>query len=114
MDHSTLTTWRDRLQKDTEVLKANLQSLTAELQRKTQQLDLVMRLLATAEPSNGVTPSVSALVSSVENGKEISPSNGVTPQAVKDCVHTILAEHARPMKIAEIHAEFLRRGYPIP
>lgn len=46
--------------------------------------------------------------------QNLSTSHVVTPSEVKEHVYEILSQTKRPMNIKEIHAEFLRRGYPIP
>lgn len=109
MDIKELREWRDSIEVELQAIREKIQSLNAVFQRKTQQSELISKLLESVDGS-GPLPN--------PKGPESTggPSNSLaaTPSMVKDCVYEILRHAKRPMNINEIHAEFLRRGYSIP
>jgi hypothetical protein len=109
MESEKLREWRSTLEAEVLKLKGEIQSLNSQLQKKNQQIELISRLIDSADGSNSKTletvPDVSAGLPTLQT---------VTPSQVKDHVYEILAEARRPMNINEIHSEFLRRGFPIP
>ena len=106
MDIQELAKWKKGLEAEAHALKDKIQLLTAELQQKRQQIELISQLIratdSTEEPST--FPPI----------MEGNSSVAVTPTQVLDRVCGILAEARRPMNINEIRTEFVRRGYPIP
>lgn len=109
MEIDKLGQWKIKLEAEIQSIRDDIQSLNSKLQQRNQQLDLICRLIGTESSSVSgpdgpiVIPSAHSVV-----------SNAVSADAVKNNVHQILAEAKRPMNIKEIHAEFIRRGYPIP
>jgi hypothetical protein len=109
MDARTLKEWEDSLAAEAQAIREQIQSLTADLQKKTQQIELIQRLIE----SDGA--------SSAQRGPHLAEPNlttliaeKATPSQVKNHVCEILEDFKRPMNINEIRTEFLRRGYPIP
>jgi hypothetical protein len=108
MDMKQIKAWKASLEADIKSLNERMGALTSDLQKKRQQLDLVAKLLDSETAANS-TPRYSE--------KELatkSAGQNPTPDEVKERVLEILLQANRPMNIKEIHAEFLRRGLPIP
>src|SRR5438128_10925530 len=115
MELSKLGEWKEAVEAEIQNIKnkiqslnAELQNLNSELQKKSQQLDLICRLMDSESNPFRADAEVTSAPS-----QNLSTSAVVTPNEVKDRVYQILSEARRPMNIKEIHAEFLRRGYPI-
>ncbi len=109
MEIEKLKQWAASLEVEVQTIRDQIQLLSGEQQRKTQQIDLIRRLLDSADLSN------SRSVEGVRDPDAAAASlRAATPSQVKDHVYAILAELKRPMNINEIHAEFRRRGYIIP
>src|SRR5439155_22121491 len=109
MDIDRLKEWESSLEAEVLTIRERIQSLNAELQRKSQQTELIRRLIESASGSSSHPIEMVAR----PNGTSASPQV-VTPNQVKDHAYEILRERKGPMNINEIHGEFLRRGYPIP
>ena len=109
MDIDRLKEWGSSIEAELQAIRKEIQSLNTVLQRKSQQAELIRRLIESADASTPL-PNPTASVSTLE----VSSSLTVTPSMVKDSVYEILRDAKRPMNINEIHAEFLRRGFPIP
>lgn len=108
-------------------MEGEIRTLTAQCERKHLQLELVTKLIASSEsqtePVGGLAGTVGDLTGTVgdlarTDSDDSSTTNGngspTTAAEVKVYVEQILADAKRPMKIGEIHAEFIRRGFPIP
>jgi hypothetical protein len=109
MDTERLREWRGTIEAELQAIRDRIQCLNAELQKKTQQAELIRRLIESEDSCIAVpnqahphSPDCSA------------PSHAPTPSMVKDYVYEILKDAKRAMNINEIHAEFNRRGYTIP
>lgn len=109
MEIDKLKKWKSSLEAEVLTMKNKIQSLNAELQRKGQQIELICKLIDSADGS--ISNPVAKIRESVAGS---GASHFVTPGQVKDHVYEILAEAKRPMNINEIHAEFVRRGCAIP
>jgi hypothetical protein len=106
MDTKKLGEWKQGLETEAQELKEKIHLLTAELQQKSQQIELISQLIrATDNPLE--TPPGSLPIT---EGNSVA----VTPSQVLDHACEILSEARRPMNINEIRTEFARRGYPIP
>lgn len=101
-----LVEWESSLEKELHGLRERRESVDGEIQRVAKKLELIrqMRLL---EESPGIPTATETIAPSAS---ETRP----TPVLVRDGVKRILADSARPLHIAEIHREFLKRGLPIP
>jgi hypothetical protein len=109
MELEKLKEWRSSLVTEVHRLKDKIQSLNSQLQKSNQQIELIGKLIDSADGSN------SRVLETVPDASRGLPtSQTATPSQVKDHVYEILAEAKRPMNINEIHSEFLRRGFPIP
>ena len=113
MNSEQLFEWKNKLVSEIEKLKAEADDLASQIQKKSHQLELVEKLIASHGNETTTHP-----VALVGNGtvppKVVSSSPSVSPTEVKDHVYEILSDVNRPMNINEIHAEFIRRGYAIP
>jgi len=109
MQIEKLKEWAEALERDSQGIRGQIHSLGADLQRKTQQIELIRKLIDSA---SGAKRSDLREAGSSNVGPPASPV--VTPSEVKDHVYEILADLKRPMNINEIHSEFRRRGYIIP
>ena len=110
MEIDTLKAWRSSLEAAVGAMRDRIQSLNLEIQRKTQQIELISKLIDSADATNSAAPVEVAPYTA----QSLPNSQSVTPAQVKDCVYEILREANCPMNINHIHAEFLRRGYAIP
>jgi hypothetical protein len=109
MDTKQLRAWKSTLEAEISAITDKIDALSAESQKKRQQLELVSKLLASEAP---VHQAVSTSAKPALPKQRPVPTT--TPDEVKDRVLEILAEKNRPMNIKEIHTEFVRRGLPIP
>lgn len=109
MDTRQLKVWKSTLEAEIAAITEKIDTLSAESQKKRQQLDLLSKLLASEVPTS---------LAGVPSGKPVPPKQravqNTTPDEVKDRVLEILTEKNRPMNIKEIHTEFVQRGLPIP
>lgn len=117
MKPEQLLEWKNTLELEIGKLRSQAQDVAAEIQKKSHQLDLVEKLIASHDSS------VELVAKETPNSNEndqigqnavSSAGQAVSPAEVKDHVYQILSDANRPMNINEIHAEFVRRGYAIP
>jgi hypothetical protein len=109
METEKLQEWKNSLEHDADSIRKQIQALTASLQKKTQQIELISKLIDSAnEHGRNLRGPVAEVPHDTSNSRTVLPSQ------VKDHVYEILAERKRPMNINEIHSEFIRRSYPIP
>ena len=109
MENEKLQEWKSSLEREVDSIRKQIQALTASLQKKTQQIELISRLM---ESESNHDFNLNEPI--VEATHEADNVQRVLPNQVKDHVREILSEAKRPMNIKEIHSEFIRRGYPIP
>src|ERR1051326_9052118 len=115
MTPDQLIKWKNELESQLADLRSKSQEVAADIQKKTHQLNLVQKLIASTNSSvESILPPAAEDVSVVieQSGNGNAPS--ATSAQVKDNVFQILSDAKRPMNINEIHAEFQRRGYAIP
>src|SRR5262245_21012237 len=109
MDIDKLNEWKVSVEAEIQTLKDKIQVLNGEIQQKSLQIDLICKLIDSARSSSAPQgEGIPAL------NHSFPKSQMVTPAEVNNNVYEILAEAQRPMNIKEIHAEFIRQGYPIP
>jgi hypothetical protein len=108
MDMKQIKAWKATLEAEIKSLDEKAAALNSHSQKKRQQLDLITKLLDSEIQTN------SPLRHAEKEAATKSAGQNPTPNEVKDRVLEILLEANRPMNIKEIHAEFVRRGLPIP
>lgn len=105
MDTKQVSAWKVELEAEIKLLSEKVQTLTSDLQKKREQLELVHKLIDSEAPTKR---------SSIASVPASATRDGVKSLEVKDRVYEILRQANRPMNIKEIHAEFVRLGYAIP
>jgi hypothetical protein len=109
MEIAKLNEWKEAVEAEIQIIKNKIQALSASLQAKGQQLELICRLIDSQNPRSD--RNVSEVITF---SQKVPVSQGALSSQVKDRVYEILTEVKRPMNIKDIHAQFIRRGYPIP
>jgi len=109
MEIDKLSHWKSSLENEVESIKKQINSLAADLQRKSQQIELISKLIHSVN-----TPFLNPGDIGSTTPLEIRAPKTAMPSEVKDHVYQILTDANHPMNIGEIHSEFIRRGYPIP
>ena len=104
MNTKQVIAWRTDLEAEIKLLSEKVQGLTADLQKKREQLELLGKLIDSEQRTDRTVTPIPA----------IAMRDGVKSLEVKDRVYEILRQANRPMNIKEIHAEFVRLGYAIP
>lgn len=102
MDVEMIREWIRVGEADLQRLNAEAERINVQVAQQRQQLTLMYELLATL---TNETPDRSLL----ETGAG-QPVRERTVQAALD----ILREHGKPLRIQDLHAEFIRRGVPLP
>lgn len=100
-----MSAWKVTLEKEIKDLNDRVRDLTADLEKKREQLQLLQRLVDSEKRTT---------TSLTDSGPKNVVNDGLKSSEVKDRVYQILRDHNRPMNIKEIHAEFGRRGFSIP
>ena len=111
-----MTSWRVSLEADIEAIQGRIKALNAELQKKRQQQELLVRLIEStvqdSSPSEIVNQALEPPVASPPQTHQAPATD--THGEINEHVFQILSEVKGPMNIKDIHAEFIRRGFPIP
>ena len=102
LDADTIRTWIAQAEADLSNLTAEAERIQRRIAQVRSQLGLMYELLATT--TDGQIPKFSEASEAVKPVRE----------RVADAVLEILREHGKPMRIQDIHAEFLRRELPLP
>jgi hypothetical protein len=102
VDPETIRGWIARAEADAKELAEQAEAIQAQLAEARRRLMLFYEMLAAA--TNSPVP-----VSSEEMGLARSTRNRVWDHAEQ-----ILVAHGRPMRIQDIHTQFVRSGYPLP
>jgi hypothetical protein len=102
MDAETIRSWIAAAEADVARLTAEADRIQHQLAQARQQLRLMLELLATVTNEQVARRPVML-------GRERSVRERVAESAA-----SILREFGKPMRLADIHAEFLRRELPIP
>src|SRR5436309_2645638 len=102
MDEATIRAWVAKAEAEVRELTAEAERAQRRAAQARTQLGLLYELLAsvTGEPV-GQVPEAAAAVQSVR-------------ERVVSSVVDILRDHGGPMRVQDIHSEFLRRELPLP
>lgn len=102
MDTETIRRWIEQSEAELRALTAEEEHLMRRIAQMRQQLNLMYELLATTTG---------------EQAQKHPEADGVSRpvrERVVEAVVEILRDHGKPMRIQDIHIEFLRRQLPLP
>lgn len=102
MNADTIRGWIAKAEGDLAELQAEAERIQRSIAQVRTQLELMYELLATVTGEQ-----IPTLSKAEGDGKSVR-------ERVVESVITILRDHGSPMRIQDIHAEFLRRQLPLP
>jgi hypothetical protein len=102
MDVDTVRAWIAAAEAEVSTAAAGVEDLQFRLAEKRRQLMLLYEVLASLTNSPVAIPAEKMGIGSSTRAR------------VQADTEQILREYGRPMRIQDIHAEFIRRGVPLP
>lgn len=98
------------------VIRSWIAAAEEELSQLTAESERLHRLIAQARTQLGLMYELLATVTgqTEDRASEHSPREKSVRERVVDGVIEILKDHDQPMRIQDIHSEFLRREFPLP
>jgi len=102
MEAETIREWISQAEADLARLTAEAERIQRRIAQERAQLGLMYELLAsvTGEPVR-------------KDAETLGAGKSVRERVIEDVVQ-ILRDHGKPMRIQDIHSEFLRRELPLP